>query len=84
MKNIIVVGPPRIGKTTLSKLVVNQISYFNAINVDVIRESIYKSICINMNKEEKKNYVKNILVFTTFALHKKNGILFVIRLSYLR
>ena len=60
MKNIIVVGPPRIGKTTLSKLVVNQISYFNAINVDVIRESIYKSICINMNKEEKKNYVKNI------------------------
>ena len=60
MKNIIVVGPPRIGKTTLSKLVVNQISYFNAINVDVIRESIYKSICINMNKEERKNYVKNI------------------------
>ena len=60
MKNIIVVGPPRIGKTTLSKLVVNQISYFNAINVDVIRESIFKSICVNMNKEERKNYVKNI------------------------
>ncbi len=60
MKNIIVVGPPRIGKTTLSKMIVNQISCYSAINVDVIRESIYKSICIDMKQEERKNYVKNI------------------------
>lgn len=59
MKNVIVVGPPRIGKTTLSKMIVNQISCYSAINIDVIRESVYSSLCINMGKRERKKLVKD-------------------------
>ena len=58
MKNIIVIGPPRVGKTTLSKVIVNQIPCYSIINLDVIRESIYKSMCANMEKKESKKVVK--------------------------
>jgi adenylate kinase family enzyme len=53
MKNIIIIGPPRIGKTTLSKLIVKQVSGFSVINVDVIRESIYKSLFVGVEKKKK-------------------------------
>lgn len=60
MKNIIIIGPPRIGKTTLSKMIVNQISCYSVINLDVIRESIYKSIYKNTEKKERNKLVKGM------------------------
>jgi adenylate kinase family enzyme len=65
MKNIIIIGPPRIGKTALAKLIVKQIPCFSAINTDVIRESIYKSLFIGVEKEERLKIVRES--FPTFV-----------------
>lgn len=60
MKNLLIIGPPRSGKTTLSKMIVKEIPIYNIINMDVIREGIYYSIFKSTDKNERKQIVENI------------------------
>lgn len=58
MKNILVIGPPRSGKTTLSKMISKEIACYNIINIDVIRDGIYEAFFKNTDKNERNNAVK--------------------------
>lgn len=58
MKNIIIIGPPRTGKSTLSKIISKNISCYNAINTDVIREGIYEAFFLNTDKKDRKEIVR--------------------------
>lgn len=58
MKNILIVGPPRSGKTILASMIVKEIPCYSVINTDVIREGIYDGFFKLMNKKERKAIVK--------------------------
>lgn len=59
MKNILIIGPPRVGKTTLAKMISNKISCYNIINTDVIRDGIYEAFFKEVEHKERKAIVKN-------------------------
>lgn len=65
MKNIIIIGPPRMGKTTLAKMIVNKISIYNVINTDVIRDGICEAFFKEVDKKERKEIVAK--AFPVFA-----------------
>ena len=60
MKNIVIIGPPRTGKTTLSKLIVKEVPIYSVINTDVIREGIYEAFFKDVIKKERKLAVKSV------------------------
>ena len=51
MKNIIIIGPPRCGKTTLAKRIVKNFNNFSIISEDNFRTS-YISVCNDLNMDE--------------------------------
>ena len=59
MKNILIVGPPRSGKTTLSKIIFNQYNVYSIINMDVIRDGIYEAFFCDIEKSTRKEIVTN-------------------------
>ena len=59
MKNIVIIGPPRTGKTTLSKLIVKTLSIYSVINTDVIREGIFKTFLKDISRNEQKAIIKS-------------------------
>ena len=59
MKNILIVGPPRSGKTVLATTISKEIPLYNIISTDVIRSAIWEGLFKTVDKKEKKQIVKN-------------------------
>lgn len=55
MKNILILGPPRSGKTTLAAMIVNEVPGYSVISTDVLRDGIYEGFFKKLPKKEKKN-----------------------------
>lgn len=58
MKNILIFGSPRSGKTTLSSMIVKEIPCYSVINSDVLREGIYEGFFKSVDKKERKIIVR--------------------------
>lgn len=67
MKNILIIGSPRTGKTTLAKMITNSIACYNIINTDVIRDGIYEAFFNNIDEKERKLIVNK--AFPRFIEH---------------
>ena len=60
MKNILIVGSPRVGKTTLAKKISNELNYVY-ISLDNIFESIEKLKCWPYKKYSDANLISSML-----------------------
>ena len=72
MKNIILIGASRSGKSTLTKLLNNKINNATIIKTDLLRlafrETLYKDKSINTNAlKEDPNYINFILSYYNYA-----------------
>lgn len=58
MKNIVIIGPARSGKSTLASMIVKEIPIYSVINGDVLREGIYEGFFKEIDKKESELIVE--------------------------
>lgn len=75
MKNIIIVGVPRSGKTTLAKIIKEKYPYMNIISFEAIRNGYIKSQP-NLNMQNRKSVARREILpqFLIEFIHWNNSI----------
>ena len=70
-KNIIIVGVPRAGKTTLTKMILKKYPNYNLIQEDILEEAIHQTFMRIMPKAEYEETMKATNEMTTVlqAIH---------------
>lgn len=69
MKNIIIAGIPRSGKTTLSKMLFRELQNYNLIQQDIIETAVFKMYENNFTKIEGNEFEKTVNINISEVSH---------------